>query len=333
MAKRLFPLIAVAAAAVLLSGCGAAAASPADSGAATSGARAEGFPRTVEHELGETEIPEAPLRIVSTAPSITGSLLAIDAPLTASAAATVSPLTDDQGFFTQWADVATERGVEVAYGNLTLDIDAIDAFEPDLIIGSSNGGDATSDAYDQLSEIAPTVMLDYSSVTWQELTTEIGAITGLEAEAKERIAEYDGWVAEQAKKIELPEQPTSALVYMGPEGSWAFTEDSPQGELLTSLGFTYAPVAKEFQADDAAGRGVDVLTSENSAAGLAAAQTVFTVAMAGGDPVAEFTSDPLLANQPAVAAGRVYTLGSQSFRLDYYSAKQTVDLLVETFGK
>lgn len=332
MAKRLFPLIAVAAAAVLLSGCGAAA-GPADSGAAGSGGSSEGFPRTIEHELGETEIPQEPLRIVSTAPSITGSLLAIDAPLTASAAATVSPLTDDQGFFTQWADVASERGVEVAYGDLTLDIDAIDAFEPDLIIGSSNGGDATSDAYDQLSEIAPTVMLDYSDITWQELTTELGAITGLEAEAEERLAEYDGWVAEQATKIALPEQPTTALVYMGPEGSWAFGEESPQGELLTALGFTYAPVAEEFQADDAAGRGVDVLTSENAAAGLADAQTVLTVAMTGGDPVAEFTSDPLLANQPAVAGDRVYTMGSQSFRLDYYSAKQTVDLLVETFGK
>lgn len=333
MAKRLIPLLALTAAAALLTGCSGAASAPAESGAGDPATAGAGFPRTVEHELGETEIPAEPLRIVSTSPSITGSLLAIDAPVTATAAAMITPMTDDQGFFTQWAEVAAERDVAVAYENLTIDLDAIDAFEPDLIIGSANGGDATSDAYEQLSEIAPTVLLDYSSITWQELTTELGEITGLEQEATERIAEYDEWVAAQASKITVPEQPTTALVYMGPEGSWAFTDDSPQAELLSSLGFTYAPVAEEFRADGQGGRGVDILTSENAASGLAGAQTIFTVAMNGGDPVAEFTADPLLANQPAVAGDRVYTLGTQSFRLDYYSAKQTVDLLVDAFGK
>lgn len=333
MAKRLIPLIAAAAVAALLTGCGAPSSESAEVGSAGNETAGAGFPRTITHELGETEIPAEPLRIVSTSPSITGSLLAIDAPLAASAAATVTPLTDDQGFFTQWAEVAADRNVEVAYGDLTLDIDAIDAFEPDLIIGSANGGDATADAYEQLSEIAPTVMLDYGSITWQELTTELGEITGLEAEATERIAEYDDWITAQAVKIALPEQPTTALVYMGPEGSWAFTPESPQGELLSSLGFTYQPVDDKFRSEGQAGRGVDILTSENAAPGLAKAQTIFTVAMSGGDPVADFTGDPLLANQPAVANDRVFTMGTQSFRLDYYSAKQTVDLLVDTFQK
>ncbi|EYT55485.1 ABC transporter substrate-binding protein [Leucobacter sp. UCD-THU] len=332
MARHLSALIVAAAVAALLTGCSAPGAATPASDTATGSADAAGWPRSVEHELGTTEIPEKPLRIVSTSPSITGSLLAIDAPLIASGAATVTPLTDDQGFFTQWAETAEERGVEVAYKNLTLDVDAVDAFEPDLIIGSSNGGDATGDAYEQLSEIAPTVMLDYSSITWQELTTELGEITGMEAEAAERIAEYDDWVAEQAKQISLPEQPVTALVYMGADGSWAFTADSPQAELLTSLGFTYEPVAAEYRADDQSGRGVDVLTSENSAAGLAGAETILTVAMGGGDPVADFTGDPLLANQPAVANDRVFSLGTQSFRLDYYSAKLTVELLVDTFA-
>lgn len=286
----------------------------------------------ITHESGDTEIPEEPLRIVSTSPSITGSLLALDAPLVASGASSVTPLTDDQGFFTQWADIADDRGVEVAYTDLTLDLDAVDAFEPDLIIGSANGGDATADAYDQLSEIAPTVMLDYSSITWQELTTELGEITGLEAEAAALITEYDGWVTEQAAHIVLPEQPATALVYMGADGSWAFTADSPQAELLTSLGFSYAPVVEEYQTDDAQGRGVDILTSENSAAGLADAETILTFAMGGGDLVADFTGDPLLANQAAVKNDRVFSMGVQAFRLDYYSAKLTVELLVDTFS-
>lgn len=331
MATRLPVLLAAAAtaAALLLTGCSSTGSTEADTN--KSAQQAGDWPRTITHESGDTTLDAKPLRIVSTSPSITGSLLAIDAPIVASGAATVTPLTDDSGFFTQWAKVAHDRGVGVAYKNLTLDIDGVDQFEPDLIIGSANGGDATSDAYAQLSEIAPTVMLDYGNMTWQELTTELGKITGLEKEAQERIAEYDSWVAEQAKKITLPKQPSTALVYMGADGSWAFTPESPQGDLLTSLGFDYAPVIKEFVSDGKAGRGVSILTSENTAAGLADAETLFVVAMGGGDPVAPFVADPLLANQPAVAGDRVYSLGSQAFRLDYYSAKQTVELLVETF--
>jgi iron complex transport system substrate-binding protein len=54
--------------------------------------------------------------------------------------------------------------------------------------------------------------------------------------------------------------------------------------------------------------------------------------MAGGDPVETFVADPLVANLPAVAADRVYSLGAESFRLDYYSARNTVELVVDTFG-
>lgn len=331
MAKPLAPIILAAALTALLAGCSTSSAAT-DADATQASDSSGDWPRTITHESGETEIDAAPLRIVSTSPSITGSLLAIDAPLVASGATTVSPLTDDQGFFTQWAEVAEDRGVEIAYTDLTLDVDAVDAFEPDLIIGSANGGDATADAYDQLSEIAPTVMLDYSSITWQELTTELGETTGLEDAAADRIAEYDDWVADQATRIALPEQPTTALVYMGVDGSWAFTADSPQAELLTSLGFTYAPVAEKYQTDDAQGRGVDVLTSENTSAGLADAETVLAVAMGGGDPAADFSGDPLLANQPAVQNDRVFSMGAQAFRLDYYSAKLTVELLVDTFS-
>ncbi|WP_228393394.1 hypothetical protein [Ornithinicoccus hortensis] len=73
------------------------------------------WPRTIEHESGTTEIPEEPTVVVSTSITLTGTLLAIDAPVSASAATGTGPLTDDQGFFAQWADVADERGVEVLY--------------------------------------------------------------------------------------------------------------------------------------------------------------------------------------------------------------------------
>jgi iron complex transport system substrate-binding protein len=331
MRSRLLAAATVAAlSALALAGCAADPDADAETGSASAGDGS--WPRTIEHDAGETEIPEQPLRIVSVSPSITGSLLAIDAPVAASAATTASPLTDDKGFFTQWAPVADEHGVEVLYGDLQLDLDAVDLFEPDLIIGSVNGGDSTLDAYEQLSEIAPTVLLDYGTVTWQELTTELGEITGLEAEAAATIADYDEWIAEQAEAVTLPEQPVTAAVYLGADGVWAFGEESPQAQLLTALGFAYEPAAEEYRGEQSGANGVDILSAENVASALAGSQTLFLVAMGGGDPVADFVGDPLLANQPAVAAGRVHSLGAESFRLDYYSAKNTVELVVDTFS-
>ena len=333
--RRTSPALLASSAVIVLalSGC-AASDEPASSETTTpETTTSTEWPRTVSHEAGEATIDEAPLRIVSTSPSITGSLLAIGAPVIASAATTPSGLTDDDGFFTQWADVAHERGVEIAYTDLELDIDAIDLLEPDLIIGSSNGGDATVEAYDQLSQIAPTVMLDYGTVTWQELATELGEAVGLEDAAAETIAEYDSWVAEQAGLIALPEQPATAFVYLGADGVWAFDETSPQAELLTSLGFDYATLPEEHLADGKVGaNGVDAITSENLAGALEGSQTLFAVAMAGGDPVEPFVADPLVANLPAVTADRVYSMGAEAFRLDYYSARSTVELIVDTFG-
>ena len=74
-------------------------------------AQDDSWPRTIKHYSGELTLKSKPLRIVSTAPSLTGILLAINAPLIASTATTPSILSDDKGFFSQWAKVADERGV------------------------------------------------------------------------------------------------------------------------------------------------------------------------------------------------------------------------------
>lgn len=300
---------------------------------ATAAAPAEAeWPQTIEHAAGTTEIPAEPVRVVSTSPSLTGSLLAIDAPVVASAAAPVTALTDDKGFFAQWADAADQRGVEVLYSNLELDLDAIETFAPDLIIGSASGGDSTLDGYDQLSEIAPTVLVDYGSTEWQELTVELAEVVGLEQNAADVVAEYESWVGEQAGLIELPEQPVMALVYLGADGVWVYSSSTPQADLLTSLGFDYADVPESAAGSTQSGSGVTVVAAESMPAALAEVQTLFVVPISSDAEVSAFASDALVANAPAVTSERVFSLGSPSFRLDYYSAKDTVELLVSEFG-
>lgn len=310
-----------------LAGCSATTAEPADTeeAAASNGE----WPRIIEHAAGTTEITEEPLVIVSTSVSLTGSLLSIDAPLVASAATSVNPLTDDQGFFIQWADIADERGVEVLYPNLELDLEAIELYEPDLIIGSSVGGDATIEAYDQLSEIAPTILLDYGSAPWTEITETLGEVTGLEANAAAVVDDFDAYVAEQAALVEPPAGPVALISYQGADGIGLFMPESPQASILTDMGFEYTEVPTDLASQvrsDAA-----FFTAENTPAALDGVETLFAIPL-GGDPTEAIESDPLLANQTAVANGDLYITPVTTFRLDYYSATQFVDYLVAQFG-
>ena len=85
-----------------------------------------------------------------------------------------------------------------------------------------------AEAYDQLSDIAPTVLIDYGTKDWQEVTTELGSVVGHEDAAKSVIDDYENWVDAQAEKIEIPQQPVTALVYLGSEGVWAFSKTRPK---------------------------------------------------------------------------------------------------------
>ena len=334
-------LAALAGAALLLTACSSGsgggdatasddATTAAEESTSEEAAAEEGeWPRIIEHASGETEIPEQPLVIVSTSITLTGTLLAIDAPVAASAATSVGPLTDDNGFFAQWADVATERGVEVLYPNLELDLEAIEALEPDLIIGSIVGADSTVDSYDQLAEIAPTVMLDYGASAWEDLAVVLGEATGLEADAAAVIDEFDAYLAESAAAITLPEQPVSALAYNGADGGGIFSATSPQASILTSLGFTY--VAGPDELADTVRSDVSFFTAENLPTALGEAKVAFVVS-GGDEDAAALLADPLLANTPSVSAGNVLPLGPTSFRIDFYSGTQMVEVLLAEYG-
>lgn len=328
--KNSLRALTAAGAVALLALTGCAPAAPSDETDAPAASETSGsWPRTITHDAGETEITEAPLTIVSTSPTLTGSLLAIDAPLTATAAAGVTPLTNDQGFFKQWASVADDREVEVLYPSLELDIEAVELAEPDLIIGSSIGADATIEAYDQLSEIAPTIMIDYGTHSWRDILGQLGEATGLEANAEATLADFDTWLAEQAESITPVEGPVTALSYNGADPSMIFEENSSQAELLTSLGFEYAGAPEDLIAQKRSD--ASSVTPENLSAALGDKSALFMVSIER-DGVAGVSSDPLLANAQAIADDTVVALGATSFRIDPYSARQLVDAVVEAFG-
>lgn len=318
----------ITAAALALSGCAASATETEPS----SSAAADGsWPRTIEHEAGSTELTALPTNIVSTSITLTGTLLAIDAPVTATATTTPSDITDADGFFSQWADVAAERGVESLYPNLEFDEEAVIAADPDLIVVSASGADSTADEYEALSAIAPTIVLNYGDKTWQDLAAALGEATGHEDDAAQVVADFDAHVAEVRDAITIPEGTANAIVWNGTENPTAFAKaGSSHADLLESLGFAIEGAPDEYDTSEQARDDFSFIAIENVTTALTG-QVIFLVS--GGDSSeSDLLATPVLATAPAIASGDVYPLGANSFRIDYYSATEIVDIIAADFA-
>lgn len=293
---------------------------------------ASGWPRTLQTPQGPLTLQQQPQRIVSTSVTLTGTLLAINAPLVGSGAtARRTSVADDRGFFTQWSQVASERGLQPLYVSEP-NAEAIAAAAPDLIVIAATGGDSAVKLQEQLAAIAPVLVVDYGDKSWQQLAAELGAATGHEADAK-RVSERFAQRVQRVKQaITLPPQPVSALVYYEDgRGVNLWTPASAQGKLLTELGFSLAMPPAEVHGGSSMGRRNDIiqLSGETMAAGITG-QSVLLFAT-DDDTVAKVLSNPFLAALPPVMAKRVWAFGPDIFRLDYYSASNLLERIEQRF--
>ena len=290
------------------------------------------WPREVSTAQGALTIAAPPQRIVSTAPSLTGILLAINAPLHASAAAVIGPLTDDRGFFRQWSDIARQRDVAVLYPNLAFDIEAVILAEPDLVVASATGGDSILPYVAELrAQGLQVLVLDYSSGDWQQLARVLGEATGHEAEAEAAIADFDAQAARARAELQIPDGRVSIVSYNF-AGTYSVSKPgSAQARVLSALGFRVAGIPETMRGQITRGADFDFVSREN----LPAAITGDGVFLLNGTEasVANFVADPVLANLPAIKAGRVWPLGPTSFRVDYYSGLEIIATIAPFFRK
>lgn len=291
-----------------------------------------GWPRTIRHAAGELTLATKPKRIVSTTPSVTGILLAIEAPLAASTATTPSPLTDGKGFFSQWAGDADRKGVKVLYPNLKFDIEAVLGWKPDLVIASTTGADSILQHRTELEALGvPTMVVDYSSRSWQQLATELGKATGLESQAAAAIARFDGDLAATARTLAAKGTKASIVGY-NIAGSYSVARtSSPVAKLLSDLGFEIVGLPPELRSNTGRASDFEFFSRENLSAAIAG-DAVFLLRATEKD-VPAFLAEPVLANHPAVTGKRVYPLGLTSFRIDPYSGRQILERVRESFGK
>ena len=315
------------------------AASAGASGAASAGASAEAtWPVTIKGDDGvDVEIKAEPKSIVSTSVTLTGSLLAIDAPVVASTPAKKKDeKTDDNGFFTQWSKQATDKGVKAIDGTEDNLAQTVAGDNPDLIIVAKTGQDSAVKVVESLRQLeVPVLVIDYGSHSWQDVTKTLGQATGRQAKADSVVKDYST-KAEKAKgAIAVPQGATSVFTVPGDgtKGANAFTEEAPQVQLLKDLGFTIATVPDNVKGDQSMGDRKDIiqLSPENVQAGLTGENWVVIAA----DETAKnaVTSNETFSSAAPVTGGKVQYMPPSSFRLDYYSALEMLEAVQKAYPK
>ncbi|HEY3512479.1 iron-siderophore ABC transporter substrate-binding protein [Kribbella sp. NPDC051137] len=175
--------VSVSAAALTLTACGS---SGSGDDPAAAGAAGEGFPRTVEHAMGKTEIKSRPQRVVALDTSYVDATLILDTP--------VVGYTDYRTINGQLPDyLGDDRktyGSEAeSVGTLAEpNLEKIAALDPDLVITAKVRHEKL---YDQLSAIAPTIMSETTGATWKDNIRLEAKALGKEDLAEREISAYE----------------------------------------------------------------------------------------------------------------------------------------------
>jgi len=208
-----------------------------------------GFPVTLSHTYGSTEILKAPERVISVGLTEQDTLLALGI----TPVATREWFGEKPGALWPWASAAAEGEATPEVLAYELNYEKIASLRPDLILGVSWG--VTEEEYQKLSQIAPTVAQSGEYVDggtpWQEQTQIIGRAVGKEQRAQELIAEVEEKFA-QARE-EHPEfvGATAIAAYDFGDGNLGvYGPQDPRARILSELGFEAPPRIAELVGDD-----------------------------------------------------------------------------------
>lgn len=272
---------------------------------------------TVTDAKGEVDIPAEPKKIVDlSGNSDILSILGYKVIGTAN-----SDAYDYTKFPTYLED--TLKGAEILGYSMqdTMDIEAVMNLEPDLIVIST----VQEKMYDQLTEIAPTVMIQLEALNWKDDIKTIANIFNKTEEADKWLADYEKKAKDAGDKIkEEYGEDTSYLSFLASGGQFFVFDGAGFGSVLyEDMGLT-KPSGMPEQSDIS----LPVVTYE----GLASIEADYIFLIATDEDLAELQGNAIWNNIPAVKEGRVVVLGASPYFNQGYSPIGR-DLLVDEIGE
>jgi ABC-type Fe3+-hydroxamate transport system substrate-binding protein len=180
-------------------------------------------PLKVQHARGETKVPGQAEQAMTLTVDTLDDTLALDV-RPVRAAVPGAKLPDYLR--------SAGRGVSLMRPVTQSDLPAVEADHPDLILGTATK--QTTQLYDDLSRIAPTVMLDGRGSQWKLDLRLAGEGLGRTNDAEQLLTDYDHEVAQTRDAI--AGKPTVAIARMTPDGLRYAPRDSFAGTILSDMG-------------------------------------------------------------------------------------------------
>ncbi|WP_128646238.1 ABC transporter substrate-binding protein [Rhodococcus sp. BS-15] len=199
--------------------------------------------RTAQHAFGETSIPVDPQRVAVLDGDRT--LEAVVALGVQPVAAVKPPLTGDYAPVVR-ARLAAEP-VDIGSADSDIDIEALTAAGPDLIVMRTEGEDGRA-LFDRVAPIAPTVVVDYAPASWQSTLEQVAEFFGQQDTAENLLADYRRTVDEsqaraprEGSTLTIARVRADSLRYMTQDGSFPYS-------VLADLGYR-APAQQDRGSD------------------------------------------------------------------------------------
>jgi iron complex transport system substrate-binding protein len=255
---------------------------------------------TVEHAMGKTEITGTPKKVVILTNEGTEALLSMG----------VKPVGAVQSWLGEpWYEhIASDmEGVEVVGTESEVNVEAIAALKPDLIIGNKMRQEKI---YDQLAAIAPTVFSETLRGDWQENFKLYAKALNHEEDGQKVIDDFEARIADLKETAgDKLNQDVSVVRFMAGLTRVYYT-DTFSGVIFDKLGLNYSSTVQELFADNQEDLFVREVGKEVIPQMDADILFYFTYAPPGDTEATkteeEWTNDPLWKNLNVVKAGKAY---------------------------
>ena len=253
---------------------------------------------------GEVEIPSNPKRIVDlSGNSDILSILGYDV---------VGTANSDAYDYTKFPSYLEEtlKGAEILGYSMqdTMDVEAVMNLNPDLIVIST----VQEKMYDQLSEIAPTVMIQLEALNWKDDVRNLAKVFDREEVAETWLSNYETKAKEAGDKIKAEYgEDTTYLSFLASGGQFFVFDGAGFGDVLYNDMGLAKPSGMPEQTDIS----LPVVTYE----GLASIEADYIFAIATDEDLAQMESNAIWNNLPAVKEGHVKVLPSSPYFNQGYS--------------
>lgn len=182
--------------------------------------------RTIEDSMGTTEIPENPKNIVILTNEGTEALLELG----------VKPIGAVTGFGGDWYEhtKADLEGVKSVGKETSVNVEAVAALKPDLIIGNKMRHEKI---YDQLKAIAPTVFSDTLRGEWKDNFKFYAKVLNKESEGDKAIKDFDDRIKSISDTYKDKLNTEISLVRFMDGKTRIYLGDTFSGTILKEIGF------------------------------------------------------------------------------------------------